>query len=196
MPEGVPPVRVRAARHWATALALLAFVAAHVVSLSSTGVPYVAPLSFLITCWIAWSFGFRAALAWLAFFHAAVPGILTALGVGMLVAFPDIRGFLLLLMASSIAAQVALAYLTTRTRSLTEQLRDSRGALLATNEELQRALDEVKELRGFLPICAWCKDIRDVSGNWEKIESYLARHSRAVFTHGLCPKCSEEIKAG
>lgn len=57
--------------------------------------------------------------------------------------------------------------------------------------DLQNALAKVKTLGGLLPICAWCKKIRDDQGYWEQIESYLGKHSKAGFTHGICPECSE-----
>ena len=55
--------------------------------------------------------------------------------------------------------------------------------------EQERALEEVKELRGLLPICASCKNIRDDAGYWNQIESYVQAHSAATFTHGICPDC-------
>jgi hypothetical protein len=48
----------------------------------------------------------------------------------------------------------------------------------------------VKTLSGLLPICAWCKNIRDDQGYWERIETYIANHTDASFTHGLCPSCA------
>jgi uncharacterized PurR-regulated membrane protein YhhQ (DUF165 family) len=57
--------------------------------------------------------------------------------------------------------------------------------------ELQRVLSEVKTLRGFLPICANCKKIRDDEGYWQQIEQYVEEHSEAVFSHGLCPDCAD-----
>jgi len=59
----------------------------------------------------------------------------------------------------------------------------------AAEAELQKALSEVKTLRGFIPICAGCKKVRDDEGYWEQIETYLRRHSDAQFSHGLCPVC-------
>jgi len=59
--------------------------------------------------------------------------------------------------------------------------------------ELRRNETEVKTLRGLLPICAWCKQIRDDKGYWHKIESYIRDHSEAEFTHGICPKCAEKL---
>ena len=55
--------------------------------------------------------------------------------------------------------------------------------------QLQHALGEVKTLKGFLPICAYCKNIRDDKGYWEKIETYIRDHSEAEFSHGICPEC-------
>ena len=55
--------------------------------------------------------------------------------------------------------------------------------------ELKTALSEVKTLRGILPICSFCKQIRDDKGYWSQIESYIQKHSDADFTHGICPEC-------
>jgi hypothetical protein len=60
------------------------------------------------------------------------------------------------------------------------------------NNELQAALAEVKQLSGLLPICAWCKRIRDEQGNWEPMETYITVHSEADFTHGICPDCAQK----
>ncbi|MDD5676521.1 MAG: response regulator [Kiritimatiellae bacterium] len=60
-------------------------------------------------------------------------------------------------------------------------------------EQLQEALTNVKTLSGLLPICASCKQIRDDKGYWHQVESYIQQYSSAVFTHGLCPKCSQKI---
>jgi len=59
--------------------------------------------------------------------------------------------------------------------------------------QLQDILADVKTLSGLLPICASCKHIRDDKGYWHQVESYIQQHSSAVFTHGLCPKCSQKI---
>ncbi len=60
-------------------------------------------------------------------------------------------------------------------------------------EKLKQALADVKTLRGMLPICANCKKIRDDTGYWNQIESYIIKHSDAVFTHSLCPECAKTI---
>ena len=61
------------------------------------------------------------------------------------------------------------------------------------NELLQKRLDEIKQLRGILPICAKCKKIRNDKGFWEKIEVYICEHSDAEFSHGLCPECAKSL---
>ena len=58
--------------------------------------------------------------------------------------------------------------------------------------ELERALEEVKSLSGILPICSFCKKIRDDDGYWKQVEEYISEHSEAVFSHGLCQGCLEE----
>ena len=60
-------------------------------------------------------------------------------------------------------------------------------------EELGTALSEIKTLRGMLPICAECKKIRDDEGYWEQLESYVSRHTSAVFSHGICPGCMVKL---
>lgn len=63
-------------------------------------------------------------------------------------------------------------------------------------ERVQQALQEVKVLSGLLPICAWCKCVRDDSGYWARIEAYVAEHSEASFTHSICPECAKKALAG
>jgi len=59
--------------------------------------------------------------------------------------------------------------------------------------ELHSALDEVKTLRGIVPICASCKKIRDDKGFWQQVEVYVSAHSEAMFSHGSCPECTEKL---
>jgi len=58
--------------------------------------------------------------------------------------------------------------------------------------ELQKALENVELLSGLLPICMWCKKIRDDQGYWNAIEHYLGQHSEAEFSHGICPDCKRK----
>lgn len=59
--------------------------------------------------------------------------------------------------------------------------------------ELQEALANVKTLRGLLPICAWCKKIRNDKGYWDQTEEYVRQHTYADFTHSICPECYEKL---
>ena len=54
--------------------------------------------------------------------------------------------------------------------------------------------NEIKTLKGCIPICASCKKIRDDKGYWNQIESYIREHSEADFSHGLCPECAEKYR--
>ncbi len=82
-------------------------------------------------------------------------------------------------------------------------LKDDSGLIdsIATTErditeiknELRKKEAEVKTLKGLLPICASCKEIRDDRGYWHQIESYIRDHSEAEFSHSICPKCAEKL---
>jgi len=77
-------------------------------------------------------------------------------------------------------------------RDITERKRmeEEREKLI---DELQEALANIKTLRGLLPICSYCKKIRDDKGYWNQIESYIRDHSGAEFTHGMCPECLKKL---
>jgi PAS domain S-box-containing protein len=59
-------------------------------------------------------------------------------------------------------------------------------------EKLEKSLLEIKTLKGLIPICSYCKVIRNEEGNWEMLESYISNHSDAQFSHGTCPDCLEK----
>jgi phosphoserine phosphatase RsbU/P len=56
---------------------------------------------------------------------------------------------------------------------------------------LEEALARVKQLQGLLPICSYCKKIRDDRNYWQQVESYISEHSEAQFSHSICPECYE-----
>ena len=68
--------------------------------------------------------------------------------------------------------------------------------LRRSNNELQRALSEVKVLKGLVPICASCKKIRNDQGFWQQLEEYIQQHSEAEFSHGLCSPCIKKLYPG
>lgn len=70
------------------------------------------------------------------------------------------------------------------------------AALAARVRELEEALAQVKQLQALLPICAYCKKIRDDVNYWQQVDSYLVNHSGIRFTHGICPDCLDrEMRA-
>ena len=64
-------------------------------------------------------------------------------------------------------------------------------ALVERFHELEEALKRVKQLQGLLPICSYCKKIRNDRNYWEQVDAYVASHSEAQFSHGVCPDCYE-----
>lgn len=71
-------------------------------------------------------------------------------------------------------------------------LRQKQRELEQKNLELQTALDQIKVLHGILPICSFCKQIRNDRGAWQRLEEYIQNHSEAEFSHSVCPKCMKE----
>ena len=60
-------------------------------------------------------------------------------------------------------------------------------------DELQHALDHVKELSGLIPICSHCKAIRNDKGYWQQVDAFVRDHSNAQLTHAICPECAERL---
>jgi DNA-binding response OmpR family regulator len=60
-------------------------------------------------------------------------------------------------------------------------------------QQLEDALARVKQLQGLVPICSYCKKIRNDRNYWQQLESYLSDHSEAQFSHGICPECYEKV---
>jgi PAS domain S-box-containing protein len=81
-------------------------------------------------------------------------------------------------------------YSVARDITVRKQTEDERDRLLA---ELQSALAEVKTLRAFLPICAYCKNVRDDENYWHSVEAYVSTHTNTRFSHGICPSCYTKV---
>lgn len=60
--------------------------------------------------------------------------------------------------------------------------------------ELEKSLKEIKTLQELLPICAWCRNIRDDKGYWKNLETYIRENTDTTFTHGICPKCMKKVE--
>ena len=72
---------------------------------------------------------------------------------------------------------------------LQRRVQERTAELEGTNRELSRALSVVKQLNSLLPICSYCKKIRDDKDYWHSVESYISRHTNTQFSHGICPEC-------
>ena len=63
-------------------------------------------------------------------------------------------------------------------------------------EKLKKSLSEIKTLQGIIPICSHCHKIRTDEGYWQRVDQYITEHTEAVFSHGMCMKCSDELYGG
>lgn len=70
---------------------------------------------------------------------------------------------------------------------------DLQGKLADRVRDLETALSQVKQLRGLLPICMYCKRIRNDGDYWQQVETYISEHTAAEFSHGICPECYEKL---
>jgi Protein of unknown function (DUF3365) len=101
--------------------------------------------------------------------------------------FPQSNYWSLILFYASVAVVVSLIILIA---SHLLEKKDAEQQDLIKN--LQRALTEIKTLRGIVPICSFCKKIRDDKGYWSQVEAYVSQHTDAKFSHGVCPECMEK----
>ena len=76
---------------------------------------------------------------------------------------------------------------------LLEEVEQQRDQQTILNTQLREALADVRTLQGLIPICSKCKKIREDTGYWEHVETYVQKHTEAAFTHGLCPTCGEQL---
>ena len=95
---------------------------------------------------------------------------------------------------SSPLLERSIRYSLDRARNLAalQELQQKLGERVS---ELEKALSEVKQLRGLLPICSYCKRVRDDRNYWQQVEGYISERSEVTFTHSYCPDCVEKIVA-
>jgi integral membrane sensor domain MASE1 len=144
-------------------------------------------MTILPLVWAAFRFGRCGATATLVLMSGlAVWG--TAQGHGPFVR-PTLNQSLILL-------QTFVGVLTVTTLALVAILAERRQAKEEQTHllgQLLQAMEEIKTIRGMIPICAWCKKIRTDTGGWEQMEYYLSQHLDATFSHGACPQCAKKI---
>lgn len=104
----------------------------------------------------------------------------------------DGRCFPVSLISAPLRENGRIAGSVTAFRDISErkQLEQEREKLIT---ELQQAIAEIKTLHGILPICSFCKKIRDDKGAWQQMESYISSHTDALFSHGLCQECAKKM---
>lgn len=93
--------------------------------------------------------------------------------------------------ADYINKPVSQTKLLTRVKNQLE-LKKQHDLLQKKNQELHSALDQIKRLQGILPICSFCKQIRNDDGYWQQVDDYIKEHSEAEFSHSVCPICMEK----
>jgi DNA-binding response OmpR family regulator len=74
-----------------------------------------------------------------------------------------------------------------------ERIVELQNSLAERVRELEAALSQVKQLQGLLPICLYCKKIRNDKNYWQQVESYIMEHAEVRFSHGICPECYEKV---
>jgi integral membrane sensor domain MASE1 len=150
---------------------------------------YLAYMTIPPLVWVAFRFGRHGATATLLLMSGlAVLG--TAQGHGPFVR-PTLNQSLILL-------QTFVGVVTVTTLALVAVLAERRQAKEEQTHllgQLLQALEEIKTIRGMIPVCAWCKKVRTDAGAWEQMEYYLSKHLDATFTHGACPECAKKIVA-
>lgn len=98
---------------------------------------------------------------------------------------PDLSRFYVALAVASLVIALLVGGLV-RFARMNRQIRQQSASL-------EKALGEIKELRGIIPICAGCKKIRNDSGYWDQVETYIEAHTRAEFSHGICGDCMKRL---
>lgn len=72
------------------------------------------------------------------------------------------------------------------------ELKSRNDLVKEQRDQLKAALARIRQLEGIIPICMYCKKIRDAQQSWHQLETYISNHSEAQFSHGMCPACAEE----
>ena len=99
------------------------------------------------------------------------------------------KPFITTIIISAIMAVIAISAGTFIFFKITDPIIANK--LYLTIDSLEKAVKEVKTLRGIIPICSFCKKIRNDKGYWDQVDVYVTEHSEALFSHAICPECME-----
>jgi integral membrane sensor domain MASE1 len=187
MKRGVrlPPARILEALVAVTLLVIVALIGFGAPGASPAFATAAAHLTIPLIVLAAFSFGQHGATACVLLL-SVIAVWCTANGLGPF-HFDSIQASLL-----SVQAFVVTVSLTALALAavLSERRRTERAKSLAI-ERLEQAMAQISTLEGAIPICAWCRKVRNDGGSWEMLEDYIRRHSEASFSHGICPDCFE-----
>jgi hypothetical protein len=130
---------------------------------------------------------------WLRAAVDAGPGATAEIQAGYGARRLDVRVFPVLGPGPHSGGRILLARDVSRQRKTEQDLVDAQDALQARVRELEQVLGEVRTLQGLLPICAYCKRVRNDQDYWQQIDSYVATHTDVRFSHGICPDCYARV---
>ncbi len=182
-------MNLRAHRHAVLALTFVVYVIG-IATAVWTSIPSALAVSLLMIAAVAWAHGFAAGGATMIICAVIEYPIAKMIFESNWLSGPTAIAILIPILLTQSVVLVALSALR---RAELRQMVDE-DELREKNSALQVALAEVKELRGMLPICAWCKSVRDVNGLWDRLEAYLSKHSHVTLTHGVCPTCLVQMQ--
>ena len=109
-------------------------------------------------------------------------------GISITLPFIPEPDYLPLILGYSIVAVIVSLIIYVASRMLGKKEREQQELIT----KLQGALSEIKTLQGIVPICSFCKKIRDDQGYWNQVEAYVSQHTEARFSHGVCPECMKK----
>lgn len=133
---------------------------------------------------------FVAAVIVVSRYAGATAGLVVSLVTVLLFdLFFDSTPYVLDFSVGGVARAVVFGGVSVLVASIEQHRRQAMQRLENSNQTLHTALEEIKTLRGLLPICMYCKQIRTEEERWVPIEEYVRRHSEANFSHGICPAC-------
>lgn len=182
-------MHLRSRRHLLVGLVAALYTTALAVTVLTSLLSTLA-VSVAFVAVVSWAYGFRAGAVTIAACLVVEYVIISSIVDARLRDSP--RPIVMLIPALLTLTLVLISLTAFRNLELKQLATET--ALRQKNAELAAALDEVKELREMLPICAWCKRIRDMNGMWEQVEAYLSKHALATFTHGICPTCLARLE--
>ncbi|WP_415908358.1 hypothetical protein [Oleiharenicola sp. Vm1] len=158
----------------------------------------------LVIC-AGYVFGGRGMIAMVGLSSLAVAGLIVAETRGWLPQ-PDYRvsvtqwvtatAFFACVGWLTLAAERQIRQSLRRAEQEVAERRRAEAELRETNRRLEEALASVRTLNGLLPLCAWCRKVREDAGYWSALENYVAAHTDATFTHGICPDCEAKHFGG